>query len=53
MTIEGLKSTYSIPGLKKERETDANQRRKKNRILKKRKRDEENKKSNGKIDIRI
>jgi hypothetical protein len=55
MAIEGLKSTYIIPIIKKDRQTDANQKRKKDMDPKKerKKEDEENKKNRGKVDIRI
>ena len=55
MTIEGLKSTYIIPVIKKDRETDSNQRKKQQKDPKKdRKRDDDkNKSSEGKVDIRI
>jgi hypothetical protein len=55
MAIEGLKSTSIIPFIKKDRETDANQRKKKNMDQKKERKEEDdkNKKNKGKVDIRI
>lgn len=55
MAIEGLKSTSIIPVIKKDRETDANQRKKKNMDPKKERKEEDdtNKKNKGKVDIRI
>jgi len=55
MAIEGLKSTYIIPVVKKDRETDKEQRKKQNREPKKERKKEEdqNKNSEGKVDIRI
>ncbi len=55
MAIEGLKSTSIIPVIKKDRETDANQRKKKNMEQKKERKEEDDKnnKNKGKVDIRI
>ncbi len=55
MAIEGLKSIYIIPVIKKDRETDAKQRKKQNREPKKerKKEDDQNKNNEGKVDIRI
>ncbi len=55
MSIEGLKSTSIIPVIKKDRETDANQRKKKNMGQKKERKEEDDKhnKNKGKVDIRI
>jgi hypothetical protein len=55
MAIEGVKSTYIIPVIKKDRETDPNQTKKQKRDPKKdrKKDDDKNNKSEGKVDIRI
>ena len=55
MAIEGLKSTYLIPVINKDRETDSNQTKKKKRDPKKdrKKNDDKNKSNEGKVDIRI
>ena len=54
MAIEGLKSTSIIPVIKKDRETE-NQRKKQKRDPKKERKneDDQNKKSEGRVDIRI
>jgi len=55
MAIEGLKSTYIIPIIKKDREIDPNQKKKKDREPKKERKnkDDQNKNNEGKVDIRI
>ena len=55
MAIEGLKSTYIIPVINKDRETENNKKNKKNMDPKKErnKNDGENKKNEGKVDIRV
>jgi len=55
MAIEGLKSTSIIPVIKKDRETDENQRKKQKRDPKKERKneDDQNKNSEGRVDIRI
>ncbi len=55
MAIEGLSSTYSIPAVKKERETEMNQKKKQKKGSKKDKKKEadEQKIKEGRIDIRI
>ncbi len=55
MAIEGLKSTYIIPAIKKDREADTNQKKKQNRESKKerKKEDVQDKNKEGKVDIRI
>jgi len=55
MAIEGLKRTYLIPVIHKDRETGSNQTKKQKRDPKKdrKKNDDKNKSNEGKVDIRI
>ena len=55
MAIEGLKSTYLIPVINKDRETDSNRTKKQKKDPKKdrKKYEDKNKKNEGKVDIRI